>query len=243
MTTHKLEISDRDIYGIAKNMVYVEGGDFMMGSSEGRKSESKVHQVQLDGFYIGKYLVTQAQWEMICGENKSHFQGEPQKPVERVSWKDCQQFIKRLNKVTGKKYRLPTEAEWEYAARGGLHSSEYTFSGSNDLNTVAWYVDECGKKETDNLSYGTRVVGQKHPNDLGLYDMSGNVRCWCSDWYDPRYYHRSPINNPTGPKSGKRKALRGGSWLSPPVFCQVSFRSGSPPANGSYQDGFRLVLS
>ena len=239
---NNLELTDQDIYNIANSMVYINGGSFMMGSADGRKSENPVHQVHLDSFYMSKYLITQGQWELIIGENKSCFQGDPQRPVERISWKECQQFIKKLNKKTGRKYRLPTEAEWEYAAKGGQESRGYKFAGSDKLIEVAWYIDECGKKDDHDQSYGTRVVGQKLPNELGLHDMSGNLRCWCSDWFDPKYYHRSPSHNPTGPKSGKRKVLRGGSWLAPPTFCDVSFRSGNRPETGSYQDGFRLVI-
>ena len=239
---NSLELTDLDVYNIINNMIYIKGGSFMMGSVDGRKSENPVHKVYLDGFFMSKYLITQGQWNMITGENKSSFQGDPQRPVERISWKECQQFIKKLNKKTGRQYRLPTEAEWEYAARGGQRSKGYTYAGSDQLIEVAWSVDECGKKGNNDQNYGTRRVGQKLPNELGLYDMSGNLRCWCSDWFDPKYYHRSPSHNPTGPKSGKRKVLRGGSWLTPSVFCEVSFRNGNRPETGSYQDGFRLVL-
>ncbi|MBQ3247459.1 MAG: SUMF1/EgtB/PvdO family nonheme iron enzyme, partial [Alistipes sp.] len=160
-------------------MVFVKGGTFTMGAtaeqgSDADSDEKPAHSVTVSNFYIGKYEVTQAQWEAVMGKNPSRFKGD-NLPVERVSWNDIQKFIEKLNAKTGKRYRLPTEAEWEYAARGGNQSKGYKYSGSNDIGSVAWY--------TDNSSSPTHPVGQKQPNELGLYDMSGNVYEWCSDWH------------------------------------------------------------
>ena len=159
-------------------MVFVKGGTFMMGAtpeqgSDAGDGEKPVHSVTVSDFYIGKYEVTQAQWKAVMGKNPSHYKGE-NRPVERVSWYDIQKFIEKLNAKTGKRYRLPTEAEWEYAARGGNQSKGYKYSGSNDIGSVAWYTNNSGDR--------THPVGQKQPNELGLYDMTGNVWEWCSDW-------------------------------------------------------------
>jgi formylglycine-generating enzyme required for sulfatase activity len=221
-------------YGI--EMVFVEGGTFQMGATaeQGRNAESNerpVHSVTLNDFYIGKYEVTQAQWKAVMGVNPSSFQGDDC-PVENVLWKDIQEFIKKLNQLTGKTYRLPTEAEWEYAARGGKKSKGYQYAGGNSIKEVAWY--------NGNTGYGTHPVGQKQPNELGLYDMSGNVWEWCQDWYDS--YASSSQTNPTGPTSGSYRVLRGGSWDYGVGECRVSNREASNPSFRSGGRGFRLVL-
>ena len=164
------------------------------------------------------------------GKNPSYFNGE-NRPVESVSWNDIQEFIEKLNAKTGKKYRLPTEAEWEYAARGGTQSKGYKYSGSNDIGSVAWY--------TDDLSSQTHPVGQKQPNELGLYDMSGNVFEWCSDWYGS--YSSGSQTNPTGPAKGSYRVLRGASWNYTAWFCRVSDRYFYAPSYRSGVFGFRLV--
>jgi formylglycine-generating enzyme required for sulfatase activity len=169
-------------------MVLVQGGTFTMGSNSGDSDEKPLHQVTLSDFYIGKYEVTQKQWREIMGNNPSHFNGD-ERPVEYVSWNDAQEFIRKLNAKTGQKYRLPTEAEWEYAACGGQQSRGYTYSGSNDINAVAWYGNNSNNK--------THAVGQKQANELGLHDMSGNVWEWCGDWYDN--YSSGAQTNPAGP--------------------------------------------
>ncbi|MBO7279020.1 MAG: SUMF1/EgtB/PvdO family nonheme iron enzyme [Bacteroidales bacterium] len=221
-------------YGI--EMVFVEGGTFQMGAtseqgSDAYDDEKPVHSVTLSDFYIGKYEVTQAQWKAVMGKNPSRFQGD-NLPVENVSWNDIQEFIKKLNRLTGKRYRLPTEAEWEYAARGGKKSKGYKYAGSNSIGEVAWYDSNSG--------YETHPVGQKQPNELGLYDMSGNVWEWCQDWYGN--YNSSSQTNPSGPASGSYRVLRGGSWYRSARYCRVSDRSFNYPSNWYYFYGFRLVL-
>ena len=218
-------------------MVYVKGGTFTMGAtaeqgSDAESDEKPTHSVTLSDFYIGKYEVTQAQWKAVMGSNPSYFKGD-NLPVENVSWNDIQEFIKKLNAQTGKKYRLPTEAEWEYAARGGNQSKGYKYSGSNNVGDVAWY--------TDNSNSKTHPVGQKTPNELGIYDMSGNVWEWCQDWYGS--YSSSSQTNPTGPSSGSQRVLRGGSWCSSVRCCRVTFRSDDYPDRRSSAYGFRLALS
>ncbi len=190
------------------------------------------HSVTLFGFYIGKYEVTQAQWEAIMGGNPSYFKGD-NLPVENVSWNDIQEFIQKLNQKTGERYRLPTEAEWEYAARGGNKSRGYKYSGSNDVGTVAWYYENSGRK--------THPVGQKQPNELGIYDMSGNVQEWCQDWYNYSGYSSDPQTIPTGPSSGSARVIRGGSWSVDAKYTRVSCRGYWRPLNKDRYYGFRLV--
>lgn len=220
------------VKGVSFNMIKVEGGTFLMGSndSESDSDERPIHSVTLDDYYIGETEVTQELWEAVMGTNPSFFSGS-NNPVESVSLYDCQEFIAKLNDLTGLEFRLPTEAEWEYAARGGNKSKGYKYSGSNTIGDVAWYYD--------NSSSTTRQVGTKAPNELGLYDMSGNVREWCSDWYGR--YSSSAQSNPTGPFSGSYCVDRGGSWGSNAQSCRVSFRGNHYPDNRSYNSGFRLV--
>jgi len=218
-------------------LIFVEGGTFMMGcggeqGSDCNSDERPQHSVTLSSFYIGKYPITQAQWKVIIGwDNPSHFKGE-NLPVELISWNHAQAFITKLNTVTGKQYRLATEAEWEYAARGGNKSKGYKYSGSNNLNDVAWYSTNSGSS--------SQPVGTKQSNELGIYDMSGNVWEWCQDWYDT--YPSSTQSNPTGPPSGFTRVFRGGSWYNSAVFCRVSHRSGNAPDDISSIFGFRVVL-
>ena len=176
--------------------------------------------------------MTQALWEEVMGSNPSIFKGDTN-PVESVSWNDCQTFIQKLNKRTGKTFRLPTEAEWEYAARGGKKSRGYKYSGSNDIGTVAWYRSNSGIK--------THAVGTKAPNELGLYDMSGNVWEWCNDWYGD--YSSNAQTNPTGAESGSRRVNRGGSWFSKARCCRSSHRDRNAPSDSYFILGLRLVLS
>lgn len=222
--------------GISIDMVFVDGGTFQMGSY-GYDDEKPVHSVTVSGFYIGKYEVTQAQWRAIMGNNTGKFTGCDNCPVKRVSWDDVQEFILKLNAQTGKSYRLPTEAEWEYAAGAG-NSNANKRSGrdyESSIGAFAWYEGNSGLK--------THPVGQKQPNALGLYDMSGNVWEWCNDWYRNDYYATSPRINPQGPSSGTLRVLRGGSWYEYASSCRVTSRSSKGPGESGYDIGFRLALS
>ena len=216
-------------------MVHVSGGDFLMGSDEKDHSsnERPIHQVFLDDFCIGRTLVTQSQWKRIMGNNPSFWEGDDL-PVENININDITLFIEKLNTVSGKKYRLPTEAEWEYAARGGIFSKGYKYSGSNNLDEVAWY--------NGNSNNQTHVVASRRANELGLYDMSGNVWEWVNDIYETNYYSNSPHRNPSGPSTGSIRSLRGGRFGSPEVRCCVSARSLSDPDIRCNAHGFRLVL-
>ena len=229
---------DKILANLAADMVYVEGGTFTMGATseqgdDAYDNEKPAHQVTLSSFYICIHEVTQEEWEAVMGSNPLNWKGK-RRPVENVSWEDCQTFISKLNSITGKTYRLPTEAEWEYAARGGNRSNGYKYSGSNTLDDVAWYRDNSGKKTHEWMT--------KWPNELGLYDMSGNVWEWCSDWYDGEYYAISPSNNPKGPSSGSNRVLRGGSWFSGARGCRVSYRGSGTPSGRNNYIGLRLVL-
>ena len=200
-------IIDNDSF--SNQMVKVEGGTFMMGSNDS-KSTQPIHKVTVPTFYISKYQVTQKQWQEIMGNTPSHFKGE-NRPVENVSWNDTQDFIKKLNQRTGKKYRLPTEAEWEFAARGGNYSKGYKYAGSNNIDEVAWYHTNSYKLGKEHRNYGTNPVGIKKSNELGIYDMSGNVWEWCEDtWYDN--YQNAPKNGAAWmAENESRRVLRGGS--------------------------------
>jgi formylglycine-generating enzyme required for sulfatase activity len=221
------------------NMVYVSGGSFTMGCTSEQHGcsadERPSHQVTLNSFYIGKYEVTQEEWQEVMGSNPSNFSGCPKCPVESVSWNDCQLFLEKLNEITGKNFRLPTEAEWEFAARGGNEiKGGYEYAGSNILTEVGWFRDNNGSK--------THPVGRKLPNELGLYDMSGNVWEWCNDWYSEDYYANSPSKNPAGPTTGPNRVRRGGGWDSTPAYCRVAFRGWFAPVARTDNLGFRLVL-
>ena len=223
------------VNGVSFEMVYVEGGSFDMGAtseqvSDADSDEKPVHRVTLSDYYIGRCEVTQELWKAVMGSNPSKFKGA-QKPVEQVSWNDCQNFIKKLNSLTGMTFRLPTEAEWEYAARGGNKSRHYKYSGSDNIDDVAWYWDNCRRK--------THAVGTRTANELGIYDMSGNVREWCSDWYGD--YSAGAQTNPQGPSSGSDHVLRGGSW-GDHASCRVSNRSINIPGDSFSYYGLRLVL-
>ena len=219
--------------GVSFVMKSVEGGTFQMGSndSEAYGEEQPVHSVALSGYYMGETEVTQALWKAVMGSNPSIFKGD-NLPVEQVSWNDCQDFIRKLNQLTGMNFRLPTEAEWEFAARGGNQSNGYTYAGSNNIGSVAWYYDNSGSK--------SHAVKGKSPNELGLYDMSGNVWEWCSDWYGD--YGSGSQTNPKGPSSGSDRVLRGGGWRSLAGSCRVSYRGNYDLGDRYNCDGFRLCL-
>lgn len=217
-------------------MVKVKGGVFTMGATseqrdEADSDESPAHSVLLDNYCIGETLVTQGLWKAVMGSNPSRWKGDDL-PVENVSWNDAQEFVKRLNHETGKSFRLPTEAEWEYAARGGSKSRGYKYSGSDDLDEVAWYKDNSGGK--------THPVKGRRANELGLYDMSGNVWEWCQDWIG--VYSGDAQLNPQGPTSGSYRVLRGGSWYCNAGGCRVSYRNYYAPMGHYSYMGFRLVM-
>lgn len=217
------------VNGVQFTMVAVEGGTFTMGATSEQGSdawgdEKPAHEVTLSDYYIGQTEVTQALWEAVMGSNPSFFKGD-NLPVESVSWDDCQVFIQKLNQLTGKQFRLPTEAEWEYAARGGRKSQGYKYAGGNDIGLVAWYEDNSGNE--------THPVATKQANELGVYDMSGNVWEWCSDWYGD--YTSSSQSDPQGPSSGFRRVFRGGGYYGSARDCRVSFRSDYTP---DFRDNF-----
>ena len=219
-------------------MVYVDGGTFRMGTTEAQgdgaySSENLTHTVTLSSYRIGKHEVTQALWVEVMGRNPSkNKQGETY-PVENVSWNDCQKFIEKLNERTGQNFRLPTEAEWEYAARGGNKSKGYMYAGSDRIDEAGWYIGNCNRH--------THPVGRKKPNELGLYDMSGNVWEWCQDWFGP--YTGTAQTNPAGPASGRYRVLRGGCLWHSDRACRVSRRGYGGPSRREDYCGLRLALS
>lgn len=216
-------------------MKYIEGGTFTMGATEKYKC---AHQVQLSDFYISETQVTQGIWEVVMGSNPSHFKDNSQCPVNLVSWEDIQEFLKKLNTMTGKNYRLPTEAEWEYAARGGQKAKPTKYAGSDELDEVGWYEDNSGGK--------IHPIAQKLPNELGLYDMNGNVWEWCQDRYSSKYYVQCEIEgvvvDPLGPDTGLHRVLRGGNYRDVPQYCCVAERSSCEPTYRSHDFGFRVAL-
>ena len=221
---------------VSFTVILVNGGTFTMGATSDSQTpnddEKPTHRVTLSSYYIGQYEVTQALWKAVMGSNPSKRKGN-NLPVENVSWDDCQNFLLKLNAMTGQNFRLPTEAEWEYAARGGNRSRNYQYSGSNNLGNVAWYNDNSGKQ--------THIVGIKLPNELGINDMSGNVWEWCQDWKEN--YSSSAQTNPTGPESGSCHVIRGGSWSFSAESCRVSYRHSLTPDAHSGILGLRLALS
>ncbi len=221
-------------------MIEVKGGTFKMGSDKGHDYEKPIHKVTVPTFWIGKYPVIQSLYEWGMGENPSHFQGKD-RPIETVSWNEAQTFVRQLNQISGKQFRLPSEAEWEYAARGGIHWRKgYDYAGSNDIEKVAWYGE--------NNHNETKPVGLKQPNQLGIYDMSGNVGEWCEDdWHGS--YSDSPTDGSAWTESDRRdsdRVFRGGDWFGFDVstndYC-ISCRDGYDPSLRSCDIGFRLILS
>jgi formylglycine-generating enzyme required for sulfatase activity len=223
------------VNGVSFTMVAIEGGTFLMGSdgTDAYSDEKPVHQVKLSPFSIGQTEVTQELWEAVMGSNPSTRKGQ-KLPVEQVSWDDCQTFITKLNQLTGQQFRLPTEAEWEFAARGGNSSKVYKYSGSNNIGDVAWCSLNSGDRSHE--------VGTKQPNELRLYDMSGNVNEWCQDWYGSNYYSASVINNPTGPTTASTRVFRGGSWHDNASYGRVSYRGDFTPYYCLSILGLRLAL-
>lgn len=224
-----------NVFGVRFTMVRVEGGTFTMGATSEQQSpyddEKPTHRVTLSSYMIGQTEVTQELWQEVMGNNPSQFKGTTN-PVERVSWNDCQDFIHKLKTLTGRNFRLPTEAEWEFAARGGNKSKGYQYSGCNNLNDVAWYTDNSGEK--------THPVATKAPNELGIYDMSGNVWEWCSDFYGP--YSSASQTNPQGCHNGQYHVLRGGGYTNSSYMCRLTRRFYLAVSSIAIS-GFRLALS
>ena len=232
------------VNGESFTMIPVEGGTFMMGAtdeqgSDGNERERPVHQVTLSSYYIGETEVTQGLWLAVMGTNPSYFPCNSF-PVESVSWEDCQEFIATLNALTGQTFRLPTEAEWEFAARGGNESEGFKYAGSNDVSAVAWYSGNDSWELRGQGAYGTHDVATRMPNELMLFDMSGNVHEWCQDWYGP--YSSNAQIDPTGPSLGANRVYRGGSWYFDEWFCRVSFRNSVTASYRSYGIGLRLAM-
>jgi sulfatase modifying factor 1 len=219
--------------------VWIKGGCYDMGDifGDGNPDEKPVHEVCVNGFYIGKHEVTQAQWEKVMGNNPSFFKRGGSYPVENVSWYEIQEYIRKLKRSINIKYRLPTEAEWEYAARSGGRKEKWPgTSKESDLDDFAWTDKNSGEQD--------HPVGRKKPNGLGLFDMSGNVWEWVADWYDQDYYRNSSKDNPKGPDRSwdNTRVIRGGSWISMPGDSRASLRAKAiPSVRGNL--GFRLVFS
>ena len=239
------------IYDMPIKMVRVKGGTFTMGGtaeqgSDAASNEKPTHQVTLRDFYISQTEITQEQWKRIMGYNYSYFSPtygyleNLQRPVENVSWQECLTFINTLRRITRKTYDLPTEAQWEYAARGGIKSKGYKYSGSNTIDEVAWYYNNIPSQTPSSNSCGTQTVATKKPNELGIYDMSGNVNEWCQDWYGS--YSSASQYEPTGPSTAALKVLRGGNWSSPKINCRIPFRGYDSPSSKNSLTGLRIVL-
>lgn len=232
-TMSKVE-RERILNKLISNMVYVEGGTFMMGSSEDDLLWTRgkpLHEVTLSSFKICKFEVTQEEWLAVMGENPSFHKGR-RYPVECVTWNNCIDFIQKLNDITGKHFRLPTEAEWEFAARGGNKSKGHVFAGGNNADIVMWHIENSG--------HHSHIVGTKQPNELGLFDMCGNVEEWVDDWHISRY-DVNVVMNPKGPDEGTCKVIRGGSFYCGSEICGVSERMWHDPTLKSMKIGLRLA--
>ncbi len=245
------------VKGVSFTMVYVQGGTFTMGAtkeqgSDAQDYEKPAHSVTLSSYYIGETEVTQALWQAVMGTDVRQqrdkvneewgIRGEGSNyPMYYISWNECQEFVRRLNSMTGQQFHLPTEAQWEYAARGGSRSRGYKYSGSNAIDNVAWYEENSNKKGQSSPDYGTHPVKTKSPNELGIYDMSGNVLEWCSDYWKGSYSSGSQTN-PIGPSSGSYRVFRGGSWSNNARLCRSSNRGSSIPSYRNFNLGLRLSL-
>lgn len=251
------DLTSYTVNGVSFKMVTVRGGTFTMGATPEQENptndELTTHQVTLSPYYIGETEVTQELWQTVMG-NKPTDDTEKQwspsyglgakHPAYFISWNDVQEFITKLNSLTGKTFRLPTEAEWEFAARGGNKSKGFQYSGGNNTDDVAWYNNNSYDMGIDSPDYGTHPVKTKSPNELGIYDMSGNVFEWCSDWYDLyELFCSSTQTDPKGPASGFLRVNRGGSWCFSNWHCRTAYRCSNPTGTRQKDLGFRLALS
>lgn len=234
---NKVKVKDYTVNGVSFKMIAVDGGSFVMGSPENapgaERDEFPAHKVTVSSFYMAETEVTQELWTAVMGNNPSGYTDDAQLPVESVTWNDCQQFIAKLNEITGGSFRLPTEAEWEYAARGGNRSKGYVYCGSDTLANVGWYKDNAEERP--------HKVKLLAPNELGLYDMSGNIWEWCSDWMGD--YTAEDAVDPQGPAEGRARIVRGGSWLVDAAVCRPADRSSGAPRGGGCIVGLRLASS
>ena len=222
----------------ARTLIFVKGGKYIMGRNSGSFDEMPAHEVYLNDFYIGQFEVTVKEYKKFCFENKylmpdKNIAWNNDHPITYIDWFDANAYCQWLSNKTGKKFRLPTEAEWEYVARGGINSNNYIFAGSDNINNIGWY-----KSNSEGVTQS--IVGNLSPNELNIFDMSGNVWEWCYDWYKENYYEQSPTNNPKGPRIGKLKTGRGGSWHDPAV--PVTYRFYMSSTAGSNFMGFRVVM-
>ena len=232
------------VNGVSFSMMPVRGGTFIMGApltqTGSNVNEKPQHPVTLSDYMIGVTEVTQELWHAVMGHTPGRFKGHPKHPVENVSWSDCDAFIKALNEQTGLTFQFPTEAQWEYAAKGGDRSKGFIFAGSDSIMPVAWYYTNSSAVGEDHPDYGTHDVATKRPNELRIYDMSGNVNEWCADWYAP--YTADAQTNPTGPASGNYKVFRGGCWNDYAKVCRVCFRYPQAVTFKNDKQGLRLAL-
>jgi formylglycine-generating enzyme required for sulfatase activity len=237
LITTSIEAQNTTTFPTKPELVFVEGGTFTMGSTG--VSNAIPHQVTVSSYSIGKYEVTVGQYKAYCAATGTPMPDAPswgwndKHPMVMVNYNDAVAYCNWLGEEFGGDWRLPTEAQWEFAARGGNNSKGYTYSGGNDLDEVAWYADNAGGK--------TQTAGLKKPNELEIYDISGNVWEWCKDWYDD--YSSAAQNNPKGPASGFGRVLRGGSWIGSASECRVAFRSNYGPEYRGVTVGFRVLLS
>lgn len=228
---------------INEDMTLIPAGSFLMGCNDGEDDERPIHNVLLDSFFLCKYAVTQYQWEELMGtrpwHNKKHILEANNSPAVYVSWYDAREFIRKLNKLSGQEFRLPTESEWEYACRAGTTSKFYHGSLKINLPKYAWYFDNAFRKKVMHA----QEVGQLKPNKWDLYDMLGNVYEWCSDWYGRNYYNKAPLQDPAGPMYGSYKIVRGGDWARNDYFLRVAARRYYSPHYKDASVGFRLAKS
>ena len=239
------DVETYEVNGVSFSMVRIEPGGFAMGAdvedSDAYAQEIPPHEVTISrAYYMGRTEVTRELWLAVMGYTPDGQPGNLKRPITQITWSECQTFISRLNEMTGKTFRLPTEAEWEFAARGGNKTMGYRYSGSNDVDEVAWYSINSSDVGQDNPDFGAHPVATKLPNELGLYDMSGNAFEWCQDFYGA--YQAEAQTDPLGPATGTRHIYRGGGWGYNAVHCRVTYRNSLPTASSIFCLGMRLAM-